>query len=201
MRWHLPWPTWSAHPRESRCRCSSRRRWCTQFETIHPFLDGNGRVGRLLLTLMLCDQKTLSKPVLYMSEFLVMNQLRYYDLLQAIHDDGAWEQWVDFYLKGVAEVAQRSADAACKILDLRETHRRLVTAEFGGRALNGLVLLERLFSEPILNINRVSELTGLTYRAAADLVEQFVSRGLLEEITGQARNRQYRYSPYVRIFE
>lgn len=172
-----------------------------QFETVHPFLDGNGRVGRLLLTLMLCDQGLLSKPVLYLSEFFAMNQLRYYDLLQAVHDEGAWEQWVVFYLRGVAEVAKRSADAACRILELRESHRRLVTTRFGRRAVSGLLVLEHLFSEPIISVSRVAEITSLTYRAAADLVVQLVSHGLIEEITGQARNRKFRYSPYVDIFE
>jgi Fic family protein len=172
-----------------------------QFETIHPFLDGNGRVGRLLLTLMLCDRGLLSKPVLYLSEYFVMNQSRYYDLLQAVHDSGAWEDWVAFYLRGVAEVAERSAKMACDILEMREAHRHTVMTGFGRRTVIGLVLLERLFSEPIVTVNRVAEITGVTYRAAADLVDAFVARELLEEITGQARNRQFRYSPYVGIFE
>ena len=172
-----------------------------QFETIQPFLDGNGRVGRLLLTLMLCDRGLLSKPVLYLSEYFVMNQSRYYDLLQAVHDHGAWEGWVAFYLRGVAEVAERSAKTACDIVEMREAHRHTVMTEFGRRAVIGLVLLERLFSEPIVTVSRVAEITGVTYRAASDLVDAFVARGLLEEITGQARNRQFRYSPYVGIFE
>jgi Fic family protein len=172
-----------------------------QFETIHPFLDGNGRVGRLLLTLMLCDRGLLSKPVLYLSEYFVMNQSRYYDLLQAVHDGGAWEDWVAFFLRGVAEVAERSAKMACDILEMREAHRRTVMTGFGRRTVIGLVLLERLFSEPIVTVSRVAEITGVTYRAAADLVDALVARELLEEITGQARNRQFRYSPYVGIFE
>lgn len=171
-----------------------------QFEIIHPFLDGNGRVGRLLSTLMLCDRGLLSKPVLYLSEYFAMNQLRYYDLLQAVHDEGAWEDWIAFYLRGVSEVAERSAETVYDILELREGHRHLVTTEFGRRAVSGLVLLDHLFSEPILNVNRVGEITGLTYRAAADLVEQFVVHDLLEEITGQSRNRQFRYSRYLGIF-
>lgn len=172
-----------------------------QFETIHPFIDGNGRVGRLLMTLMLCDRGLLSKPVLYFSEYFVMNQLRYYDLLQRVHDDGDWESWVAFYLQGVAEVAERSATLAREIAEMREAHRHLVMSELGRRAVIGLVLLERLYSEPIVTVNRVAEITGVTFRAAADLVDALVAHGLLEEITGQARNRQFRYSPYVRIFE
>jgi Fic family protein len=172
-----------------------------QFETIHPFLDGNGRVGRLLITLLLCSQGLLSRPVLYLSEYFAMNQLRYYDLLQGVHDRGEWEEWVSFYLRGVSDVAKRSAGAAHSILELRETHRSLVATELGRGAASGLALLERLYSEPILNVNRAREATALTYRAAADLVEHFVQLGLLEEITGQARNRQFRYTPYVDIFE
>jgi Fic family protein len=172
-----------------------------QFETIHPFLDGNGRVGRLLLTLLLCSQGLLSRPVLYLSEYFAMNQLRYYDLLQGVHDRGEWEEWVRFYLRGVSDVAKRSAGAAYSILELREAHRSLVAAELGRGTASGLALLERLYSEPILNVNRAREATALTYRAAADLVDHFVQLGLLEEITGHARNRQFRYTPYVDIFE
>jgi Fic family protein len=120
--------------------------------------------------------------------------------VRSSHDEGTWEDWIAFYLRGVNEVAERSTQAACDILELREGHRHLVTTEFGRRAVSGLVLLDRLFSEPILSVNRVGEITGLTYRAAADLVERFVSHEMLEEITGQSRNRQFRYSKYVGIF-
>jgi Fic family protein len=122
-------------------------------------------------------------------------------VLQGVHDRGEWEEWVRFYLRGVSDVAKRSAGAAYSILELRETHRSLVATELGRGAASGLALLERLYSEPILNVNRAREATALTYRAAADLVDHFVQLGLLEEITGHARNRQFRYTPYVDIFE
>ncbi|MHB9004647.1 MAG: Fic family protein [Coriobacteriia bacterium] len=172
-----------------------------QFETIHPFLDGNGRAGRLLLTLMLCDQGLLSRPVLYLSEYFVQNQLRYYDLLQRLHDEGDWESWVEFCLTGVEQVAGKSAAAIYQILELRELHWSLVTAEFSRGASSALALLDLLYAEPIISVSRVSEGTGLTFRSAGLLVDRFVAMGLLEEITGQARNRRFLYTPYVEIFE
>jgi Fic family protein len=172
-----------------------------QFEAIHPFLDGNGRVGRLLVTLMLCERGVLAKPALYLSEYFAMNQLRYYDELQKVHTEGTWEEWLAFYLRGVAEVAGRSGQTAYSIVELREEHRRLVTHEFGQTVASGLKVLERLYSEPIVTVNRVGGIAGVTYRAAADLTERFVAHGILEEITGGARNRRFRYSPYVEIFE
>src|SRR5207248_1342279 len=109
-----------------------------QFETIHPFVDGNGRLGRLLITFMLCEHKILRKPLLYLSYFFKKNRSEYYDRLQAVRDAGQWEQWLKFFLKGVAEVAEEATTTARKIVQLRESHRKLVTDNLGrstGRAL------------------------------------------------------------------
>lgn len=116
----------------------------SQFETIHPFLDGNGRVGRLIITLLLCERKVLSQPVLYISHYLRAHRQRYYELLQAVRDRGEWEEWLKFFLEGIREVSDEATETARKIVALREDHRKLVTETFGRAAGSGLKLLEDL---------------------------------------------------------
>lgn len=171
-----------------------------QFETIHPFLDGNGRVGRLLITFLLCEKGVLHKPVLYLSHYFKRHRQRYYDMLQATRDEGDWEAWLEFFLQGVAEVSVQAAETARRILALREDHRAAIAANLGRAGGNGHIVLEHLFVRPIVSVNEVKELIGTTYPAANALVEKFVEIGILEEITGQARNRKFRYGPYVRLF-
>jgi Fic family protein len=172
-----------------------------QFETIHPFLDGNGRVGRLLITFLLCQSGVLHKPVLYLSHYFKQHRQTYYELLQATRDAGAWENWLVFFLKGVSEVSQQAAETARRILALRESHRNLITDNLGYAAGNGHRVLEQLFERPITAVNDVAKLTGTTFTAANQLVERFVQAGILVEITGQARNRRFRYDAYVRLFD
>jgi len=153
-----------------------------QFETIHPFLDGNGRIGRLLITLLLCENGVLHKPVLYLSHYFKRHRQSYYDLLQAIRDNGAWEDWLEFFLRGVAEVSVQAADTSRRILTLRETHRNLITENLGYSAGNGHRVLERLFERPIVSVNEVRDFTRTTYPAANQLVERLVKIGILSEI-------------------
>ncbi|HUG24150.1 Fic family protein [Piscinibacter sp.] len=171
-----------------------------QFETIHPFLDGNGRVGRLLITFLLCEASILQAPVLYLSWYFRRHRSRYYQLLQATRDDGDWEGWLKFFLEGVIAVAKEATDTARNIVALRERHRSLITERLGRVAGNGLRVLETLYTQPIISVNRVMELTGTTYPAAAALVSRMLEAGLLSEITGNARNRRYRYGDYIELF-
>ena len=171
-----------------------------QFETIHPFLDGNGRVGRLLITFLLCDQEILLKPVLYLSHYLKRHRQEYYDRLQSVRDEGAWEEWIIFFLKGIIEVSRQATNTARRILDLREAHRLEITASFGRAAGNGHRVLDFLYENPIVSVNEVRELTGTTYAAANQLVGRFVSSGILSEITGQTRNRRFMYQSYTDLF-
>jgi Fic family protein len=171
-----------------------------QFETIHPFLDGNGRVGRLLITLLLCEQKLLSQPVLYISYFLREKRQSYYQLLQAVRDEGAWERWLKFFLEGIAKVSQEATDTARRIVMLRESHRQHVTASFGRAAASGLTLLEDLYRHPVVSINYVADLLGMTHAGASNLVRRMVEGGILVEITGRKRYRAFRYGPYVDLF-
>ena len=171
-----------------------------QFETINPFLDGNGRVGRLLITFLLCEKGVLQKPVLYLSHYFKRHRQRYYELLQATRDAGDWEAWLEFFLQGVSEVSVQAAETARRILALREEHRAIIAANLGRAGGNGHIVLEHLFVHPIVSVNEVRDLIGTTYPAANALVEKFVETGILQEITGQARNRKFRYGPYVNLF-
>jgi Fic family protein len=172
-----------------------------QFETIHPFLDGNGRIGRLLITFLLCQNNVLQKPVLYLSHYFKRHRQAYYDHLQAVRDRGEWENWLEFFLRGVVEVSAQATDTARRILALREQHRAAVTEHLGRAAGNGHRVLEKLYERPIISVTEVYALTGTTYPAANHLVEKFVQQGILSEITGQKRHRRFRYDAYIRLFD
>ncbi len=172
-----------------------------QFETIHPFLDGNGRVGRLLITFLLCERGVLSKPVLYLSHYFKRQRPEYYARLQAVRDAGDFEGWLSFFLRGVVDVSVEAAETARRILELRETHRRLITDQLGRAAGNGHRVLERLYEQPVLSVTDVQTLLGTTFAGANQIVQRLVSLGVIREITGQARHRRFRYDAYVRLFE
>ena len=171
-----------------------------QFETIHPFLDGNGRVGRLLITFMLCQRDILIYPVLYLSHFFRAHQQRYYALLQGTRDEGDWESWLTFFLDGVAQVSNEATETARRIVELRESHRDLVQTSFGRAAGNGLSVLEHLYERPIVQINDIKGLLDITHSGARGLVDRFVEAGLLFEMPGRRRNRRFRYGPYIDLF-
>lgn len=171
-----------------------------QFETIHPFLDGNGRIGRLLITFLLCQREILLKPVLYLSHFFKQHRPEYYEHLQAIRDHGHWEQWLAFFLRGVASVSREATETARRILALREDHRAAVTAHLGRAAGNGHRVLELLYRRPLISVAEVKELTGTTFTAANNLVARLAQLGILQEATGYKRNRIFRYAPYIAIF-
>lgn len=171
-----------------------------QFETIHPFLDGNGRVGRLLITFLLTERNILQKPVLYLSHYFKRHRSAYYDRLQAIRDHGDWEGWLAFFLKGVVEVGAEATETARRILALRESHRSMIADKLGRAAGNGHRVLEALFNRPIVSVADVKEITGTTYAAANTLVSRLAALGILVEMTGFTRNRRYRYEPYVSLF-
>lgn len=171
-----------------------------QFETIHPFLDGNGRVGRLLITFLLCERGVLHKPVLYLSHYFKAHRQQYYDRLQAVRDVGDWEGWLEFFFRGVAEVSLQASDTARQILLLREQHRSLIAERLGRAAGNGHRILQYLYEHPIVSANEVQGVIGTTFAAANQIVHRLVDIGILSEITGQARNRRFRYEPYVRLF-
>lgn len=171
-----------------------------QFETIHPFLDGNGRIGRLLITFLLCEQQVLLKPVLYLSWYFKQRRQEYYERLQAVRDSGDWEQWIVFFLRGVIEVCAQATDTARQILALREDHRHAITASLGRTAGNGHRVLDSLYKSPIVSVNEVQQLIGTTYPAANNLVTRLQACGILQEITGHARHRRFAYQSYIQLF-
>ena len=172
-----------------------------QFETIHPFLDGNGRLGRLLITFLLTQRGVLRKPTLYLSHYFARNRQQYYECLQAVRDDGDWESWLRFFLNGIVEVAGEAADKVRQILVLREQDRGAVTETFGRAAANGLRVLERLYRRPLVNVAAVQSITGTSFAGANQLVSRMVDIGVLIEVTGHARNRVFAYLRYMELFE
>jgi Fic family protein len=170
-----------------------------QFETIHPFVDGNGRVGRLLITFMLCEHKILRKPLLYLSYFFKKNRSEYYDRLQAVRDGGQWEQWLKFFLRGIAEVADEGTMTARKIVQLREQHRKLVAQDLGRSTGRALTLLEHLYRQPVVSMSTISEVCGITFQGASHISQKFSSLGILKETTGQKRHRLFAYTRYLAL--
>ena len=171
-----------------------------QFETIHPFLDGNGRVGRLLITFLLTERGILQKPVLYLSHYFKQQRQAYYDHLQAVREKGDWEGWLAFFLRGITTVSQEASTTARRILALREDHRTQITKHLGRAAGNGQRVLESLYDRPIVNVQAVQQLIGGTYQAANGLVARLEQLGILHEMTGQKRHRRFCYQPYVELF-
>jgi Fic family protein len=171
-----------------------------QFETIHPFLDGNGRVGRLLITFLLCERGILSKPVLYLSYYFKQHRTEYYERLQAVRDRGDWEGWLTFFLRGVIEVSQQAAETARRILTMREAHRYQIIENLGRVAGNGQRVLEYLYEHPIVTVHDVENLVGVTYSAANRLVSKLEDQGILREMTGNARNRRFIYEQFISLF-
>lgn len=172
-----------------------------QFESIHPFLDGNGRVGRLLVTFLLTERRLLDRPVLYLSHHFKRRRREYYERLQAVRDEGDWEGWLAFFLEGVAEVSREATATAAAILRMREEYRARIVERLGRAAANGHRILERLFDHPIVTVARVRQWLGVTPAGANNLVNRLAAIGVLREITGFARNRRFRFDPYLRLFE
>ena len=172
-----------------------------QFETIHPFLDGNGRVGRLLISFLLCERGVLSKPVLYLSHYFKRYRAEYYDRLQGVRDQGDWEGWLGFFLTGVAQVSLEAAETVRRILLLREEHRGRIADTFGRTSSNGLRVLEHLYDHPIVAVADIQEWSGTAYPAANMLTQRLVEAGVLAELTGHRRHRRFRYDPYIHLFD
>jgi Fic family protein len=169
-----------------------------QFETIHPFLDGNGRVGRLLITFLLVHRGVLHRPLLYLSVYLKRHRAEYYDRLMAIRNSGDWESWLRFFLTGVAQTAEEATVTVRAILNLREDHRRVVQEHTGG--VNGLRLLDLLYERPLVHVNLVKDKLGIAFVTANKLIDQLAGLGIVDEITGRKRDRIFSYTPYVALF-
>jgi len=171
----------------------------SQFESIHPFLDGNGRVGRLLITFYLCQQGVLKKPLLYLSEFFKAHRQDYYDRLNTVHEKDDIEGWLKFFVEGVAVTADKAVDTTRKILKLRERDIHKVLA-LHRTSEKGKLLLDFLYRAPLIQTKTVEKITRLRNPNALALVSKFIKLGILKEITGQKRNRVFSYKEYIDLF-
>jgi Fic family protein len=169
-----------------------------QFETIHPFLDGNGRLGRLLITFLLCVAGALHEPILYLSLYFKTNRQAYYELLNRVRVSGDWEAWLDFFLIGVKTTADQAVNAARRIIALFEADRRKIEA-LGRPAASVLRVFQHAQTNPILSIGGAAEKTGVSFPTVANAVEHMQRLGLLREITGKQRKRLFVYDPYLAI--
>lgn len=167
-----------------------------QFETIHPFLDGNGRVGRLLVTFLLVHRGILYRPLLYLSYYLKRHRATYYDRLMAVRVDGDWEGWLRFFLAGVAETAQEATETAGRIVAMRDTDRATVQR----LGANGLRTLDLLYQRPLVNVRRVVEAVDVSVPTANKLLRDLEGMGIVNELTGYRRNRVFRYTRYLGLF-
>ncbi len=170
-----------------------------QFETIHPFLDGNGRIGRLLITLYLVSNGLLKKPTLYLSDFFERNKNSYYDALMYVRTNNNMIHWIKFFLNAVIETSSKAQRTFDKILKLRnEINSKLIT--LGSRAENGDKLIKYLFQQPFVTVNEVSDYLEVTHPTANKLIGDFQDLGFLEEMTGHQRNRIFSFARYYKIF-
>jgi len=169
-----------------------------QFETIHPFLDGNGRLGRLLIPLLLCSEGALTQPMLYLSLYFKTHRDLYYDLLQQVRLEGRWEEWLMFFLAGVVETAEQSVETAQKSIELFKTHEKAL--QQSGRKSGKLFLIFKyLQAHPICSITKISGELGLSYPAVKSAIDELVKVKIVTELTGKERNKLYAYTDYIKI--
>lgn len=171
-----------------------------QFETIHPFLDGNGRTGRLLITLLLCHRKLLERPVLFLSSYFKKHQKIYYQKLDDYHN-GEIESWIDFFLDGVIETAQESIEITSKIRRLRDMDMIKIQALAKRESESGILVLQKLFSMPIVNTKKIMDWTGFTRAGAQKVIDRFINLNILKaQEQKSVYDRSYIYQTYVNIF-
>jgi Fic family protein len=169
-----------------------------QFETIHPFLDGNGRLGRLLIALLLHQGGLLRQPLLYLSLYLKQYRQVYYETLDRVRSEGDWEAWVDFFLEGVEQTALGAVDTARRLVSLFETDARRIQ-ESGRGAANVLHVLYALRQRPMLSLKQLCQNTGMTFPTASKAMQRLVGAGIARELTGRRRNRVFLYDAYLSI--
>lgn len=169
-----------------------------QFETIHPFLDGNGRLGRLLIAMQLHESGALSQPLLYLSLYFKQHRAMYYDLLDRVRTDGDWEAWVDFFLEGVEQTAQGAVQTAKRLVDLFQQDTQRVQGA-GGRSANVLRVLDTLRQRPLSSLRQLGASAGISFPTASKAMLALVEIGIARELTGQRRNRVFVYDAYLNI--
>lgn len=172
-----------------------------QFETIHPFLDGNGRMGRLLITLYLVSSGVLERPLLYLSDFFHRHRNLYFDNLMLVREKNDLTQWLKFFLSAITDTADKSTATLNDILSLKAAVEKTLLPALGKRLKSGQVFFSTLFSKPLVNARNVQEIADLSPKAANDLIAKFVELGILKEMTGFQRNRVYIFESYLNLFK
>lgn len=172
-----------------------------QFETIHPFLDGNGRLGRLMISLYLASERLMPKPALYLSDYFERNKTAYVDHLMAAREGDHMREWLIFFLHGVEETATASAQVFHDVLDLKQRIERDTLPRFGRpRQNNAHTLMRNLYAQPVVDVQRAAEIIGASVNTASHLITDLVEGGVLVEITGRRRNRLFVFTDYIRLF-
>lgn len=171
-----------------------------QFETIHPFLDGNGRTGRLIITFYLCQQKVLHKPLLYLSEYFKRHHQTYYDRLNAYRVNDDIEGWLEFFLQGIIETSEKAVETSRRIIMLRNKSVQKI-AQLGKSAENGMKILNILFRTPMLRVKDVERILSIKNPNALAMVAKLEKAGILKEITGKKRKRIFSFAEYISLFE
>lgn len=169
-----------------------------QFETIHPFLDGNGRVGRLLITLMLCSEGILCDPLLYLSLYFKSHRQEYYGLLNGVRDGGDWESWIEFFMTAVKETSEQALDTIRAVTDIVNEHRKKIE-NLGKPAATALQVHRAMLDRPFITIAQAAERTGISFPAVNGAIKHLEDLGVAREITGKSRKRLYIYDQYINI--
>ena len=169
-----------------------------QFETIHPFLDGNGRVGRLLITLFLMEKKILSTPALYISNFLKKNRVEYYDRMTEVREKGNYEQWIKFFLQALIESAEDATSTIDELVVLHNTNVDMIS-KMGRASKNVMLVFHYMESNPIIEIRKTAEATGIAFNTVSSAVNRLVDAGILAQTTNANRNRTFAYKAYLEI--
>lgn len=169
-----------------------------QFETIHPFLDGNGRVGRLLITLFLMEKKVLSTPALYISYFLKKNRVEYYDRMTEVRAKGNYEQWVTFFLRALLESAEDATATIDELIALHDKNAAVISG-MGRAAKNAMLVFEYLEANPIIEIRKTAEALSITFNTASSAIKRLADAGILVQTTNASRNRTFAYGDYLSI--
>jgi len=172
-----------------------------QFETIHPFLDGNGRIGRLLITLYLVSQRILHQPLLYLSAFFERNKSLYYDNLTRVREKNDLMHWLKYFLTGLDETARQASNTLSDVLKLKLRLENALCSVAGRRTNSALVLLSHLFKGPVISVKQAKVVCDLSTKAANDLIGLFVQQGILKEISGKTRYRLFVFTPYLDLFK
>ena len=171
-----------------------------QFETIHPFLDGNGRIGRLLITLFLMEKKVLSTPALYISYFLKKNRIEYYDRMNEVRSKGNYEQWIKFFLEAVYESAKDAVETIDKLTSLHDNYCRKIK-DLGRRAKNAMRVFEYLEANPIIEIQKTARELDIAFNTISSIVKDLIGIGVLEQTSTQSRNRTFVYKEYLDVLK